>query len=410
MSEKILKPELAAPAGDWGSMTAAVDAGADAVYFGIKGMNMRHMAGNFHINELPKVMAFLKKMGKKGYLALNTVMLQPDLERVKEVLLKAGKAGADAVILWDLAVLKMAKDAGLPIHLSTQASVANVEAVKYYAKLGVKQIVLARECTLNDIREIIRRLSLEKVNCRIETFIHGAMCVSVSGRCFLSHEIFRKSANQGQCLQPCRRRYRIIDAEGECEYLLGESHLLSPKDLCTIDIIDQLIKAGIAAFKIEGRMRSPEYVRVATSCYRRAIDAYFNKSLNNQLKADLKKELSSVYNRGFSTGFFKGSPDHEAWSEGLSHEKEKVFAGDVTRFFKKISVAEIRLRSAAIHKGDELLFIGNKTPGLACMAEEMQKDGKVIENADKSEIFGLKTPFPVRPKDKVFLWRDRKAG
>jgi putative protease len=379
------------------------------VYFGVKGIDMRHLASNFQINELTKVSALLKEHGKKGYLTLNTVVLPADLERVRAILVKAKAAGVDAVILWDLAVLKMAKALGLRIHISTQASVANAEAAIFYAKLGAKQIVLARECTLADIRKIIRALAEQKINCRIETFVHGAMCVSVSGRCFLSQHTFGQSANQGKCLQPCRREYTIRDNEGECEYVLGPDYILSPKDLCTVEFIDTLIKTGISSFKIEGRMRSPEYVRVVTSCYRQAIDAYFKQELNEALKRKLKKDLEQVYNRGFSSGFFLGQPDNEAWSKGLGHTHEKTFIGEVTRFFKKISVAEVRLRSAGLRRADRLLFIGKSTPGLMCEALEMQKDEQFVETAQKGDTIGIKVPFIVRPKDKVFLWRERNG-
>lgn len=389
-------------------MTAAVDGGADAVYFGVKGINMRHLASNFQVNEIVKIMTALKRSGKKGYLTLNTVMMPADLRRVQNILIKAKESGVDAVILWDMAVMKMAREIGLSIHLSTQASVANAEAARLYATLGVKQIVLARECTLKDICKIKKELVDAKIRCRIETFVHGAMCVSVSGRCFLSQQTFAKSANQGKCLQPCRREFRIKDVDNESEYVLGSDYLLSPKDLCTIDFIDQLIKVGIDSFKIEGRMRSPEYVRVTTQCYRRAVDAYFKKELTDELKLKLKKELETVYHRGFSSGFFFGQPDNEAWSKGLGHTHEKVFIGEVTRFFKKINVAEIRLRSAGINQGDEILFIGNKTSGLMTIIDEMQKDEAFIETATKGETVGVKLPFIVRPKDKVFLWRERK--
>ncbi|HSV43612.1 MAG TPA: peptidase U32 family protein, partial [Candidatus Bathyarchaeia archaeon] len=360
------KPELLSPAGDWASLTAAVESGADAVYFGVKGMNMRHLAANFHLNELPKVMDFLHGRRKKGYLTLNTVMLPSDLERAQKILEKAKTAGIDAVILWDMAVFRMAKALGLRIHVSTQASVANPDAVQWYARQGAKQIVLARECTLADIRKIIRTLKKDRIACRIETFVHGAMCVSVSGRCFLSQETFGLSANQGKCLQPCRREYAIRDTEGECEYVVGTDYVLSPKDLCTIEFIDELIKSGIASFKIEGRMRAPEYVRVVTQCYRQAIDAYFSGELTDALKVILMAKLREVYHRGFSSGFFFGQPDNEAWSKGLEHTREKVFAGEVTRFFKKILVAEVRLLSAPLVKGDRLVIIGHQTPGLEC--------------------------------------------
>ena len=405
----IKKPELVSPAGDRPSLNAAVEAGADGVYFGVKGMNMRHSADNFHLNELPGIMSGLRESGTKGYLVLNTLMLQPDLARAAKIIQKAKAAQVDAVILWDPAVLKMAKDAGLRVHISTQAGAANAESVKFYADLGAEQVVLARECTLQDIRAVKRRLKQENISCAVETFIHGAMCVSVSGRCFLSQQTFAKSANQGKCLQPCRREYFIRDTEGECEYILGSDYVLSPRDLCALDFLEQLIEAGIDSFKIEGRMRSPEYVRVTTSCYRRAVDAFFKGDFTDDLKRQLRAELETVYNRGFSAGFFLGRPGDEAWSRGLQHTHEKVFAGEVTRFFKKISVAEVRLLSHGLRKGEEVLITGNKTPALKSLVEEMKRDDDFILSARKGETVGLKVPRAVRPKDKVFLWRRRSA-
>ena len=403
-----IKPELVAPAGEWASLTAAIEAGTDAVYFGVRGINMRHMATNFQLNEIAKVMRFLKENGTKGYLTMNTVMMPSDLARVRRILTKAKDAGVDAVILWDMAVLRIAKELKLRIHISTQASVANAESAEFYAKLGAKQIVLARECTLKDVAGIVNELKSKNCKCLVETFIHGAMCVSVSGRCFLSQHTFGKSANQGKCIQPCRREYYITDAKGESEYILGSDYVLSPKDLCCMDFLDKLIRVGVHSFKIEGRMRSPEYVRVVTACYREAIDAYFNSALNDALKRKLKLKLKRVYNRGFSEGFFFGQPQNESWSKRLEHTHEKVFVGEVTQFFKKISVAAVHIRTHKLFKGAEILVIGNRTPGLTAVVEEMKLDDVFIKQADKGDIVGIKLPFPVRPKDKVFLWRERE--
>lgn len=405
--QTLTMPELVAPAGDSACLAAAVAGGADAVYFGVKGMSMRHWAGNFHLNELARVMDVLKAAGKKGYLTLNTLVMNGDLGKAEKILDAAKTAGVDAVIAWDLAILQMARQRRMVIHISTQAGVANIEAVRMYVRLGARQIVLARECALTDIRAIVRRIREESLNCRVEAFVHGAMCVSVSGRCFLSQETFGQSADHGQCLQPCRREYSIRDRDGQCEYVLGRDYLLSPKDLCTMGFIDRLIRVGLASFKIEGRMRAPEYVRVVTSCYRRAIDAYAQAMLTEALKETLIQELSTVYNRGFSPGFFFGQPDHTAWSRGLEHTKEKYFVGDVTRFFKRISVAEVRLRSGSIRVGDELVIMGNSTPSLIFTAEQMKREDCFVDQADKGDVIGLKVPAVVRPKDKVFLWRDR---
>jgi len=406
---KKLKPELLAPAGSWGALTTAVTYGADSVYFGIKGMNMRHMADNFDVSELKKVMDYLHDKKKKGYLTLNTIVMDSELNKVKAILRSAKTAKVDAVILWDMAVFSMARELGLNIHLSTQASVSNIEAIKVFAKLGAKRVVLARECTLKDIREIIKAMKHNKIHCEVEAFIHGAMCVSISGRCFLSELSFGKSANKGKCLQPCRREFIIKDTDGESEYIIGKDYVLSPKDLCAIDFLDEMMEAGIHAFKIEGRMRAPEYLMVTTSVYRHAIDSYFSKGLTSGPKKKLKERLKTVYNRGFSSGFYFGHPQ-DARSRGLEHVYEKIFLGEVTRFFKKISVAEVRIRSGKLRLKDQLLFIGKTTPANVCFIGEMQQEQKNVKEVKKGEIVGVKLPFIVKPKDKVFLWRKKKRS
>ena len=401
-------PELLAPAGDWASVRAAVGAGADAVYFGVKTLNMRHEASNFDLLEIKKVMAFLHEHGKKGYLTVNTIILEEDRAPLRKIFEAASKASADAVILWDTAALTLAKEYGLAVHLSTQASVANSEAVAFYAAQGAARIVLARECTLKDIQNIVQEIKKRKIACQIETFIHGAMCVSISGRCFMSEFSFDKSANKGECLQPCRREFAIRDVEDEAEYILGNDYVLSPKDLCTIDFIDELILSGIHAFKIEGRMRSPEYIRVVVGAYRKAIEAFYQGILTVKLKRELKEGLQKVYNRGFSSGFYFGRPGVKDMSRGLGHTHEKVYINKVKKFYAKISVADIRVQSGVLNKGDTVLFIGNKTPALEAKIGDMQCNRVFIEQAPKGTAVGVKLPFAVKPKDKVFLWQKKK--
>lgn len=400
------KPELLAPAGSWAALTTSVANGADSVYFGVKDLNMRHLASNFEISEIKKIMVSLHEKEKKGYLTLNTIVMTEELPKVKKILKVAKAADVDAVILWDMAVLKLAKEAGLRVHISTQASISNIEAVKYYAKLSASRIVLARECTLKDIKKIIQGIKKENIKCEIETFIHGAMCISISGRCFLSEYSFGKSANKGQCMQPCRREFYIKDVDGEAEYMLGKDYVLSPKDLCTIDFIDELIKMGVAAFKIEGRIRASEYTKVVTSVYREAIDAYYEERLGDFFKARLKTRLMTVYNRGFSSGFYFGHPQN-ACSRGLEHIYEKIFLGEVTRFFKRIGVAEIRLRNRSLSVGEHLLFIGRTTPANDAIVGEMQVDNKFVKKVKKGASAGIKLPFVVKPRDKVFLWQKK---
>ncbi len=400
----VKKPELVAPSGGWSALESAVRAGADAVYFGIRGINMRQGASNFDILEMSKVMDRLHAEGKKGYLALNVLIYNNELGKIEKILRTAKETGVDAVVLWDMAALSIARELGLKTHLSTQASVSNFEALKLYSALGVERIVLARECTLKDIKKITSRIAEEKINCKVEAFIHGALCVSVSGRCFLSQDTFSKSANRGECIQPCRREFVIKDVDGECEYILGRDHILSPKDLCTLNIIDKLITSGISAFKIEGRIRPPEYVSVVTSVYRAAIDAFFDENLDQKLKENLLGKLKKSFNRGFSEGFYEGRPYDLGGT--VQKEYEKVYLGEVRKFYKKIGVAEIMVLNGSLKSGQKILITGRKTPAGFTEVSGMEIDHEVVEHVPKGNAVGVKVPFVVRPKDKVFLWKE----
>ncbi len=405
------KPELVCPAGDWSSLITAVDSGADSVYFGIKGMNMRARAGNFDILELKKITDYLHAKHKKGFLALNTIIKNSEIDKVNKILHAAKDANIDAVILSDMSVLQMAKELGLKPHLSTQASVSNSKAVSFFSTLGVKRIVLSRECTLEDQKNIIEYIHHNNISVEIEVFIHGAMCVSVSGRCFLSLHTFGKSANRGECMQPCRREYTIIEKNDrgygkEAEYIIGSDYIMSPQDLCTIDFIDKIMDAGVNSLKIEGRMRSKEYVRTVVSTYRKAIDLHFEKKLTPELKTTYKKELGTVYNRGFSEGFYFGRPFNWINSK-LEQKNEKIFVGDVTNYFKKIGVAEVLIRYKELNKGDKIFISGKKTPGQFAVAEELQQNHKSVQTVKRGELLGLKVPFRVRINDKIYIWREK---
>ncbi len=408
MPEKIIKkPELVCPAGNWSGMVTAVESGADSVYFGIKGLNMRAGASNFDILEIKKVMKFLHEKGKKGYLALNVIVMNSELNKMRKILEESASAGVDAVILWDMAVLSMARDLGLNIHISTQASISNYEALKFYSSFGVKRAVLARELTLDEIGDITSRISRDALPVDVEAFIHGAMCVSISGRCFLSSYSWGKSANKGECRQSCRREFEIKDSSGQAEYIVGKDYLLSPKDLNTMMFVDELIEAGIQSFKIEGRMRSLEYINVVVSSYRKAIDLYFENELNKKIKDELYDDLSRVYNRGFSDGFYFGEP--KDWrSRRLEHKNEKLFLGEVTKFYKRISVAEILIRSNSLKKGDRLFITGKSTAARFTNAEELQQEHEFVDGAGKGEMVGVKVPFEVRKGDQVYIWREKK--
>ena len=401
------KPELLSPAGDWSGLKSAVENGADAVFFGVKGINMRHSARNFDRLEIPKVLSYLHENGRRGYLTLNTIVTDDDLETIAGILEIAKASDVDAVILWDMAVLSLCRERGIPVHISTQASLANIRAVEFYAGLGATRIVLARECDLGMIRGIIAEVKARGIGCEIETFIHGAMCVSISGRCFMSHEAFGLSANRGQCLQPCRREYVITDKNGEAEYVLGEDYVLSPKDLCTVDFIERLIEAGIASFKIEGRIRPPEYVAVVTRVYREAIDAYFDGALTGAMKTDFKERLSSVYNRGFSAGFYFGRPGTESLGHELEQTRQKVYLGEVRKFYRKIGVADIAIRNDVLNRGDEVLISGATTPAGFAVVDEIELERRPVDRAERGQFVGIKWPFAVRPRDKVFLWKKK---
>jgi len=397
-----------APAGDWPSLHSAIAASCDSAYFGVKGLNMRNLAGNFDILEIKKIMARLHQEKRRGYLALNVIVYDKEVEKVKRIIDVAREAEVDAIICWDMAVLTLARKAGLKIHVSTQASVSNFPALRAYAEQGAKRIVLAREMGLSDIKSLVRKIKKENIDCEIETFVHGAMCLSISGRCFLSQYSFAQSANRGQCLQPCRRQYHIRAVDDECEYRLGEDYILSPKDLCTLEGLADLIEAGIDAFKIEGRMRSPEYVGVVTQAYRKAIDAYFKGSLSKKVITKLMQDVSTVYNRGFSSGFYYGRP-HDATSRALENSYEKIYVGEVNKFYKKIGVAEIQVRDHPLSKGEHIVCIGKTTPASFAGVDEIQIDHVFVDSVSRGQAAGIKLPFVCRRGDKIFIWRKKQG-
>jgi U32 family peptidase len=400
------KPELLSPVQDLTSLKAAIAAGADSIYFGTKELNMRIGAKNFELKDTKKVINLCHKNKVKAYFTLNTLIYDAELNKLSKILKKLKKEKIDAIICWDFSVIKECEKLNLPIHLSTQANVSNYETIAYLKNKikNLKRVNLARELSLTQIKSIISKIKKNKLNIKIETFVHGAMCVSISGRCFLSQEVFNKSANRGSCLQPCRRKYLIKDIEEKHEFELGEDYILSPKDLCTIEIIDKLIEAKINTFKIEGRNRSPEYVKTTTECYREAID---NKYAD---KNKLKTKLSTVYNRGFSTGFYLGKPINE-WSQayGSKATKKKIYLGKVKNFYKKQKVAEILIETNKLKLNDTIMFQGPTTGVVEQKVDSMEKNHKKINKAKKGESIALKTKDKVRENDKVFLIEHSKT-
>ena len=397
-----MKPELLSPAGDWPSLRAAVNAGADSVYLGVKGFNMRANARNFDVSELKKIVDFCHKNKVKVYVTINTIVYEDELKKVDKILDKIKQAKADAVICWDFAVIKKALEKKIEVHIRTQMSVSNSESLKFFEKLGAKRVVLARECSLKQIKELKKKTKL-----KIETFVHGAMCVSMSGRCFTSQFLFKKSANRGECIQPCRRQYKIADLETGDELNLENNFVMSPKDLCTLPILDKLIDAGIDCFKIEGRNRPPEYVKVVTEAYREAINAVENKKFDKKLADKLIKKLETVYNRKFSTGFYLGTPTNDDWTDvyGSNAKKSKVFVGLVKNYYKKPQVAAVLLQSGKIKVGDDIMIIGNTTGVFEQKVAEMRKNDKKTETANKRELVGIKINKLVRKNDQVYLMK-----
>jgi putative protease len=405
MGDNIIRPELLSPAGDRSSLETALEAGADAVYFGVSGLNMREAASNFQVQQISDIMSIVKRNGARGYLALNISVYDNELPKVLRILDEAARSGVDAVILWDMAVLSAARERGLEIHISTQAGISNFESLRMYAELGAKRAVLARELSLDRIIGIKNKIRENDLDLSIETFIHGAMCVSVSGRCFLSGYTFASGANRGRCYQPCRREYTITDMEDGFEYVIGRDYVLSPRDLCTIEFIDILIEQGIDSFKIEGRMRSPDYVGTVTRVYRTAVDAYYEGRLDDRLKAELKEQLRNVFNRGFDTGFYFGLP--EAGGSVPSSVYIKEYLGEVRKYYPKISVAEISLQTGGISTGDSLLIYGDRTPVVEFDAESIQIDHAPVDKAQKGDNVAVKVPRRVRKADKVFCLKSR---
>lgn len=384
-----MKPELMSPVGNWSMLKAAIDAGADAIYFGFKGLNMRAAAKNFTLKDLTKI-------GKidevRKYLCLNTITFDNEIGNVRKVL-DAAKENVDAIICWDMANMQEALKRGFEIHLSTQASVANSEAAKFYKGLGVKRLNLARELNLKQVSEISRVIDTE-------VFVHGAMCVSLSGRCFISQEMFKKSANRGECLQPCRREYLLKDVETGDELKIGRQYVMSPKDLCTLPFLKKIINSGVKALKIEGRNRSPEYVKVVTEVYREALD-------NPKINIDyLLEKLSSVYNRKFSSGFYLGLPTAEDWTDayGSAATKRKVEVGRIVKYYPKIKVAAIEILTKDLNIGDDILIIGDETGVVELKIKEMEINNKKVKKVKKGEDVAVKIGKEVKRGDMVYKW------
>jgi len=385
------KYELLAPVGNFPMLVVAVNAGADAIYFALKEYGMRASAKNFTIEDLGKIEKICKPKKVKRYLTLNTIIYNSEIKKVEEVIKKV-KGKIDAIICWDFAVINLCKKYKIPFMISTQASISNIESAKFYKKLGAKKAVLARELNLKQIKEISKVID-------VECFAHGAMCVSVSGRCFTSQFLFNKSANRGQCLHPCRRSYIVRDKQEGYELEIQNDKILSAKDLCTLPFIEKMKKAGVKTFKIEGRNRDPRYVDTVVRIYRKALD----KKLSKKEIDESLEELKKVYNRGFSSGFFLGLPtsDDFATVEHSASKEKKHFIGKVSHYFSKIGVATIKLVSE-LKVGDEIIVIGNSTGIEKSKVERIEIKKKSVSSGKKGDEIGIKLP-KINKNDEVYV-------
>lgn len=394
------RPEILAPVGNEEMLRAAIDAGADAIYFGIKGMNMRANSKNFTLSNLKRIVKICHSNNVKAYLTVNTIIYEDEIHRIKKILDKAKEAKVDGIICWDMAVIREAKKLGLEIHISTQASISNSEAANHFKRLGAKRFVLAREVTLKELKKIRKNTDL-----KIEIFAHGAMCVSVSGRCFLSEHLYGKSANRGECIQPCRREYLVKDPETKKELKLGNNYIMSPKDLCTLPFLEKLY-AYADSLKIEGRGRSPEYVKKVVEAYKEALELIQKKKYDDKVKKRLMDKVKQVYNRDFSPGFYMGRPIEEFTDAyGSKSTKKKTYLGIVKNYYKKPKAAEIKIEAKELNKGDHILIIGPTTGVLEQEISSIQEHGKETSKAKKGSSAGIVTKKLVRKNDKVYVWK-----
>jgi putative protease len=398
------KIELLAPVGNWEMLYSVINAGCDAIYFGIKNINMRNNSKNFTISDLKKISKICHENNVKAYLTLNTIIYEKEENKIKQIISKVKQAEIDAIICWDFSVIQEAKRQNVEFHISTQASVSNFDSAKFYSDLGAKRIVFARELTLKEIKQIRSKIKKEKLDLDIEVFGHGAMCVSESGRCFMSEMIYGKSANRGDCIQPCRRSYIVTDKETNKELEVDNHYVLSPKDLCVLPFLDVLYPY-IDSLKIEGRGRSPEYGKVVIECYREAINAIESKSFTDELKVRLIEKIKTVYNRGFSTGFYMNRPIGDFTDAyGSKATMKKTYVGYVDNHYKKANAFEVKIESDKLKLGDTILIMGPTTGVLELKVESMKIKNSFVRLAKKGDLVGIKFDKLVRKNDKVYTW------
>ncbi len=398
-----------APAGSRESLAAAIQAGADSIYFGIENLNMRaHSANTFTINDLKEIAQICNEHNMKSYLTINTIIYDNDIPLMRSIIDAAKEAGISAIIAADVAVMTYARSIDQEVHLSTQLNISNAEALKFYAQFA-DVVVLARELNLKQVRAIYDKIKEDNIcgpsgeELRIEMFCHGALCMAVSGKCYLSLHEKNLSANRGECNQICRRGYTVKDKDSEIELDIDNEYIMSPKDLKTIGFLDEMLEAGVRVFKIEGRARGPEYVKTVVTCYSEAVDAALKNEFSEEKIEDWNTRLATVFNRGFWNGYYLGQRLGE-WSRNYGSEatERKIYVGKITNYFSKIGVAEVLLEAQNLQVGDKILITGETTGAYEDILEEIRYELQPVDKVEKGSLFSIKTKELVRRNDKLF--------
>ena len=409
MKERIDEFEIMAPVGSRESLQAALQAGADSIYFGIEKLNMRaHSASTFTVDDLREIAATCGERGVKTYLTVNTIIYDDDIELMHQIIDAAKEAGISAVIASDVAVMTYCREVGQEVHLSTQLNISNIEALKFYAQFA-DVVVLARELNMEQVARIHEQA--EQINIcgpsgrkiRIEMFCHGALCMAISGKCYLSLDNAARSANRGECMQLCRRSYIVTDKETGTELEIDNKYIMSPKDLKTVRFIDRMMRAGVRVFKIEGRARGPEYVYTVVKCYKEAIRSVLDGTFTEEKKDEWDERLATVFNRGFWDGYYQGQRLGE-WNKnyGSNATERKVYVGKGVKYFSKLGVAEFSCEACEFSVGDKMLITGPTTGVMYVTVEEIHDDTHAVETAQKGTRVAFKVPGKVRPSDKLF--------
>jgi putative protease len=401
--------EIMSPVGSHESLVAAIQGGADAVYFGVGDLNMRSRSSvNFTLDDLAQISTVCQTHRIRTYLTVNTIIYDGEIKRMQELVDAAAQNGIHAIIASDWSVIEHARKTGMEVHLSTQCNITNIQAVRFFARYA-DVMVMARELNLKQVASIVTQIRKECIvgpsgkPIAVELFVHGALCMAISGKCYLSLDNFNYSANRGACLQPCRRSYHVRDAENELETLIDNAYIMSPKDLCTIGFLDKILKSGVQVLKIEGRGRSPEYVKTVTRCYKEAVCACFAGHYDEQHVNQWLAELQNVYNRGFWDGYYLGRTFGE-WTQryGSQAKKTKVYVGKITNFFARASVAEIKIETNGLQIGDELLIIGPTTGVYEDSVGEIRLNFQSVQSVQKGDVCSIKTRAMVRRNDKLY--------